>query len=285
MKIRNYQISSLILKFLSILGGIYSFNILLNSFKFIYLHFICYNSLLNYQNKNKENQENNKNNNNSWVIITGSSAGIGEEYCNELAKKGMNLILISRSFTLLNEISKKLKEKYLIEVIIIIADCEKVEESIELIYNQVKDLYITMLINNVGVEYGEPSPLLEKTKHDIDGMINVNIRFTTFLTQKILPILIKNASNGTRCAIIHTASVAQDVSPPLIAVYSATKAYTTTFSRSLSAELRMHYPNVPIDVICLRPGFVETKMSGLKANTLKGRLLQVLYLFIFLFKK
>jgi 17beta-estradiol 17-dehydrogenase / very-long-chain 3-oxoacyl-CoA reductase len=40
---------------------------------------------------------------NSWVVITGATSGIGLCYAEELAKKGFNIILVSRTLSKLNE--------------------------------------------------------------------------------------------------------------------------------------------------------------------------------------
>jgi 17beta-estradiol 17-dehydrogenase / very-long-chain 3-oxoacyl-CoA reductase len=249
------------LEWLGALSGIYFAYTFLN---FVYLHFLCSNSLQCYRGKSG-----------GWALVTGASAGIGEAFAEELAKRGLNLILVARSAQILQEISLRLQKKYNIQTLVIPSDCGRVEETIEKIFSSLKDLSLTMLINNVGVEFGEPSPLLEKSSEQVNGMIDINVRFTTLLTMKLLPILIQNTSTTTRSAIINVASVAHNVSPPLVAVYSGTKSYTTTFSQSLSSELRTHYPGALVDVLCVRPGFVETKMSGLIANSLKGYLLQV----------
>ena len=51
--------------------------------------------------------------------------GIGLNYAHELAKKGMNLVLIARKANLLNEIADDIKSKYGVEVDVIIADFGK----------------------------------------------------------------------------------------------------------------------------------------------------------------
>lgn len=44
--------------------------------------------------------------------MTGSTDGIGKAYAVELAKKGFNLVLISRSNEKLNTVANEIKQKY-----------------------------------------------------------------------------------------------------------------------------------------------------------------------------
>lgn len=53
---------------------------------------------------------------NSYAIVTGSSDGIGLEYARQLAKRGFNLLLISRTESKLRKLQEELREKYSIDV-------------------------------------------------------------------------------------------------------------------------------------------------------------------------
>lgn len=55
-------------------------------------------------------------NKNSYAIVTGSSDGIGLEYARQLAKRGFNLLLISRTESKLKKIQEDLQKKYRIDV-------------------------------------------------------------------------------------------------------------------------------------------------------------------------
>ena len=48
----------------------------------------------------------------SYIIVTGATDGIGKEFCNQFAKLGFNLILISRNLNKLNQVSSEFKSKY-----------------------------------------------------------------------------------------------------------------------------------------------------------------------------
>lgn len=47
-----------------------------------------------------------------WAAVTGCTQGIGRSYVDELAKRGMNLVLISRDRTKLCELEEYLKRKH-----------------------------------------------------------------------------------------------------------------------------------------------------------------------------
>jgi 17beta-estradiol 17-dehydrogenase / very-long-chain 3-oxoacyl-CoA reductase len=47
-----------------------------------------------------------------WAVVTGCTQGIGKSYVEELARRGMNLVLISRNQSKLEYLKKQLKSKY-----------------------------------------------------------------------------------------------------------------------------------------------------------------------------
>ena len=51
----------------------------------------------------------------SYVIVTGATDGIGKEFCNQFAKLGFNLILVSRNIGKLIKVCTEFKEKYSID--------------------------------------------------------------------------------------------------------------------------------------------------------------------------
>ena len=57
-----------------------------------------------------------------WGIVTGCTDGIGKAFAEKLAQKGLNLVLISRSFEKLNLLSEALKMQHKIKTLIIEAD-------------------------------------------------------------------------------------------------------------------------------------------------------------------
>jgi 17beta-estradiol 17-dehydrogenase / very-long-chain 3-oxoacyl-CoA reductase len=90
----------------------------------------------------------------TWVVITGCTAGIGEAFSHEFASRGFNIVLLSRSKAKLEKVDADLKKKYpAVRTIIIVADFGNRNDIkfYEDIHEQLKDLDISILINNVGV--------------------------------------------------------------------------------------------------------------------------------------
>ena len=57
-----------------------------------------------------------------WAVVTGCTDGIGRSYAKEMARRGMDLVLISRNLAKLNELSDQLKLKHNIQTLVISAD-------------------------------------------------------------------------------------------------------------------------------------------------------------------
>lgn len=58
----------------------------------------------------------------SWAIITGASSGLGKEMATQLAEQGMNLVLVARRLTRLEEIKIDLQHRHSVEIRVIQAD-------------------------------------------------------------------------------------------------------------------------------------------------------------------
>ena len=88
-----------------------------------------------------------------WVVVTGCTAGIGEQITYKLAEQGFKLVLIGRSIEKLRNVQAKCKS---VETRIIQADlCKQAMEMdlYERIKKECENIEISMLINNAGVLY------------------------------------------------------------------------------------------------------------------------------------
>ena len=90
-----------------------------------------------------------------WALVTGASAGIGAEFCRQLAREGYQLVLVARREDKLQKIADELRKSHATQSIIICADLSK-KDACELIVKRLdqEGINIEYLVNNAG--YGLP---------------------------------------------------------------------------------------------------------------------------------
>ncbi|KAL3636654.1 Very-long-chain 3-oxoacyl-CoA reductase 1 [Castilleja foliolosa] len=199
----------------------------------------------------------------SWALITGPTDGIGKAFAFQLARKGLNLILVGRNPNKLDEVSGSIKSKYgSIQIKSVVVDFSgDLNDGVSRIKEAVEGLDVGVLINNVGVSYPYARFMHEVDAKLLGDLIRVNVEGTTKVTQAVLPGMVARK----RGAIVNIGSGAAIVIPadPLYSVYAATKAYIDQFSRCLYVE----YKNSGIDVQCQVPLYVATKMASIRRSS------------------
>ena len=58
----------------------------------------------------------------AWAVVTGCTDGIGKAYAESLAKRGLNVVLISRTLEKLQEQAKSIEDTYKVQTKVISAD-------------------------------------------------------------------------------------------------------------------------------------------------------------------
>ena len=194
-----------------------------------------------------------------WALLTGGTSGIGAEFANQLAEKGLNIVLVARRQNLLDEKAAELKNKYGVEVKTIQADLTK-NEDLQKIQDGTNDLEIGLLIPCAALEnHGLMTKLnLEKEL----AVIQINVTSTFALAHYFGGKMVERKRGG----ILFLSSMIGHMPNPYFANYAATKAYILNLGTSLNGELKKH----GVDVTVLSPGPTETPMlSGTDMDTSK----------------
>jgi 17beta-estradiol 17-dehydrogenase / very-long-chain 3-oxoacyl-CoA reductase len=189
-----------------------------------------------------------------WALITGSSAGIGFGYAQYLLSLDFGVVILAEQ--LIEEADAKLRKAYPDgHIKSFDFDCLTASVSdIEKLLDNVKDLPITILINNVGsvpMEHPKFRQFRDFSSEGIENHWKLNAGFMTHITRLMLPILTKNAQ--PRSLILNVSSGAR-TGIPYLSMYSATKGYVTSWSHTLTREFR--YLGHPIDCLLVVPGDV-----------------------------
>jgi short-subunit dehydrogenase len=186
---------------------------------------------------------------NQTVLITGASSGIGEKLTHCFASTGHDLILVARQENKLNELARKLKQQFGVEVQVCPHDLANTQAPGKLFQElRDKDVTVHILVNNAGFgEYGffENISLEKELK-----MMQVNMGAVVQLTK----LFLKQLPHGEPGKILNIASTAAFQAGPLMAVYYATKAFVLSFSEALSSELK--HRRVTVTALC--PGPTKT---------------------------
>jgi uncharacterized protein len=187
------------------------------------------------------------------VLITGASAGIGREFARQLAPAVNTMILVARRNDRLEALELELKIiNPKLEVFCRQLDLRD-QAALERFCNWLDEsaLSVDLLVNNAGL--GDRGAFIDGEWERIHAMLRVNIETLTYLTYRILPSMRKSGCG----AILNVSSSASLVPVPHLAVYAATKAYVTSFSEALRAELR--HANISVTALC--PGPVPTEFA------------------------
>ncbi|KAL0848812.1 hypothetical protein ABMA28_013237 [Loxostege sticticalis] len=200
-----------------------------------------------------------------WAVVTGSTDGIGKQYAAELARRGCNLVLISRNLDKLRAVASEIEKQHSVKTKIVVADFSKGAEVYAHIEEELKDIPLGILVNNVGINYDYPMTVCEVPTSKAWDLINVNIGAVTLMTKLVLPRMVAKG----RGAVVNVSSGSELQPLPLMTIYAATKAYV----RSLTLALREEYAPKGIYVQHLAPLFVSTKINAFSQRLLDGNLL------------
>ncbi|XP_075983723.1 hydroxysteroid 17-beta dehydrogenase 12 spidey [Anticarsia gemmatalis] len=195
-----------------------------------------------------------------WALVTGCTDGIGKQYAIELAARGCDIVLVSRSMDKLKATAQEIEKDYKVSTKIVQADFggEDIYEKIE---KEIEGLEIGTLVNNVGVSYPYPEYFAEVPDWEkmISTLIKANIVSTTRMTKMLLPAMVKRQKG----VIINIGSASSMIPSPLLTVYAATKAYVDKFTEGIDMEYAKH----GIIMQCVKPGFVCSNMSGIRRSS------------------
>ena len=163
------------------------------------------------------------------VLITGASAGFGEEMARKFIRQGHQVIAAARRVERLEKLHQELGDK-LLPIGLDVTDKASVDAALSALPQDFQP--IDVLINNAGLALGTEAAQHSRVD-EWETMIATNIRGLVTLTHALLPGMVARASG----LIINLGSTAGNTPYPGGNVYGASKAFVEQFTRNLRADL------------------------------------------------
>ncbi len=188
---------------------------------------------------------------NKNALITGAGKGIGKAIAIALAKEGVNVILVSRTQTNIDQLADEASNLGVKSLALAadVSDINSINSAVEKALEKFKT--IDILINSAGIaSFGK---FMELEPVAWEKIIQVNLMGTYYATRAVIPNMIERQTGD----IINISSTAGLNGNALTSAYSASKFAVLGLTDSLMQEMRKHN----IRVSALIPSTVATDMA------------------------
>ena len=188
---------------------------------------------------------------NKNALITGAGKGIGKAIAIALAKEGVNVILVSRTQSDVDQLAVETSNLGVKSLALSadVSDINSINKAVTTALSEFKT--IDILINNAGIaSFGK---FLELEPEAWEKIIQVNLMGTYYTTRAVLPNMIEKQTGD----IINISSTAGLNGNALTSAYSASKFAVLGLTDSLMQEMRKHN----IRVTALTPSTVATDLA------------------------
>ncbi len=186
------------------------------------------------------------------AIVTGASSDIGASIVKRFVDEGAKVVLLGRNLKKLDKVRKDVgNEENTVSMTCDVTDEAQIFQTVD----QVMDKYgkIDVLVNSAGA-LNDPIHFHEMPETEINKLIDVNIRGIFKPTKAVLTKM----SEAKAGVIINIGSISSERAIPRVhlAVYSATKAAVSMFTKSIAVE----YARQNIRCNCINPGIINSGM-------------------------
>ena len=179
-----------------------------------------------------------------WALVTGASSGIGAEFARQLGGRGLNLVLVARRLTRLQQLADSIAREHGCEVRAVECDLSA-PGLLETLQPHLEGLDLGLLVNNAG--FANTGPFVENDLARELDLLYVNCRAYLVLAHSVGRRLIDRGRGG----IIFVSSTTAFAPAAQWANYSASKAYELALGEAIHAEMRPR--GVDVTVVCPGP--------------------------------
>jgi uncharacterized protein len=184
-----------------------------------------------------------------WAVIAGASEGVGASLADQLAARGLNLVLIARNGPLVNGVAAGVRERYGVQARPLVLDLTDADLGAQ-VAEATDGLEIGLVIYNAGAA-NRTVEFLEDSFEQSLKQIKLACIGPLALARHFAPAMRERGRGG----IVVVGSLSCLAGSATIAVYSAVKAFNVNFAEGLWAELHPY----GVDVVCTVLGKTDTE--------------------------
>lgn len=166
-----------------------------------------------------------------WAVVTGASSGIGEQFAEQIAARGVDVVLAARRAEVLEELGVRLNRRYGVRYRSIAVDLSE-DGAHERVVAATEDLDVGLLVSNAGT--GTPGRFLAANAEDVASAVRLNATSHAFLAHHFGRRLRDRGKGG----IVLTGAMGATGGLPFMAADSASKSFVQSLGQALNTELR-----------------------------------------------
>ena len=179
-----------------------------------------------------------------WAIVAGASDGTGAEFARELARRGVNVVLVARRAPLLEELAAELD----VETRVVPLDLS-LDDAAQRLAEATADLEVGLVVFNAGADDGG-TLFLDQSIDDLRSLIARNCTTVMEVSHRFGAPMVERGRGG----MILVSSGAAWAGASHVATYGATKSFDLILAEGLWAE----WHDRGVDVLGLVLGATDT---------------------------
>jgi hypothetical protein len=189
-------------------------------------------------------------------VVAGASEGLGAAYATALAARGLDLVLLARRASVLDELAAGLRTAHGVEVTTVVTDLGDPAFTESLAHATI-GREVGVAVYNAAASFTGPG--LDRPLGDALRVIDVNVIGPVRFVHTVVPPMRARRRGG----LVLMSSVAGFQGAPQLAMYAASKSFNIVLGESLWSELR----DEGIDVVTSCAGAIRTPNYAKAAAT------------------
>lgn len=185
----------------------------------------------------------------TYVLVTGSTSGIGLEMARNFAKRGHNIILHGRKEEVLKQNCSAIKNEFKVDCTYLISDLAKLG-AVEILTKQLDAFDINIFISNAGI--GVDGNFTNTPLEDEIALAHLQVTNVIALTKYFINRFkeVKAEDKNKEKYILNVSSLYAFFPVPKQIIYASTKSFQLSFFSGLHFECVMHNPHIHISSLC-----------------------------------